>query len=138
MRLDYNEIYFGNCPDGTDVVSGFRFTNITTPPGAIIQQARIEFYVEGWDGRPSIAARFFGEKSLNSPTFSMTNRPENHALTDASMMWVVEEQWLNSEYKPGRFLFTELSYSCDKCYHFIRPRFLSRLGCREGLLSVGC
>ncbi len=45
--ISSNEIYFGECYDGKNITSGFRFPNVPVPRGATIVEAYIRFTVDG-------------------------------------------------------------------------------------------
>src|SRR5690348_764891 len=45
--VNWNEVYFGECTDGSPITSGFRFPNIALPRGTKIAQAYLEFTVDG-------------------------------------------------------------------------------------------
>lgn len=98
---DHNEIYFGFCPDDTEIISGFRFTDIDVPQGAIIQEARIEFTTDG-PFTNTLSVQFRGELTTNSSTFSPAIRPDNRPLTVAIVPWNVPSTsswavWDNTE-----------------------------------------
>ncbi len=82
----FPEIYFGECPNHSGVVSGFRFTNVNIPTGARITEAHLEFTIDG-PYTDDITINFYGEASGNAAAFSSTNRPSNRALTSASAEW---------------------------------------------------
>jgi len=63
------EIYFGQCKNGTGIVSGFRFTNVTIPQGQYIARAYLDFTVDGTYTN-DISVDFFGEASNTAATFS--------------------------------------------------------------------
>ena len=83
---NFNEIYFGECNTGAGITSGFRFTNVTIPKGAIISQAYLTFTVDG-TYETDLSVRFYGEKIGNSTLFSTGNRPDNRPLTTANIDW---------------------------------------------------
>ena len=91
---DHEEIYVGHCSDGADVVSGFRFTNVAIPPGAVITKAQIEFTTDGpYDSDDTVNIQFRGELTANSSTFDSTIRPDNRPLTQAAVLWNASEDW---------------------------------------------
>lgn len=81
-----NEIYFGQCPNGQNITSGFRFPNVTLPQGAQIAAAYLEFTVDG-PYTDELTVVFYGEASKNAQPFSFYSRPENRPLTQASAAW---------------------------------------------------
>ena len=91
---NHEEIYAGHCSDGANVVSGFRFTNLAIPPGAVITKAQIEFTADGpYDIDDTINVQFRGELIANSSTFDNTIRPDNRNLTQATVLWNASENW---------------------------------------------
>jgi len=89
-----NEIYFGQCPDGENITSGFRFPNVTLPQGAQIAEAYLEFTVDG-PYTDELTVIFYGEASGNAQPFSFYSRPENRPLTQASATWHIpaSDRW---------------------------------------------
>lgn len=89
-----NEIYFGQCPDGENITSGFRFPNVTLPQGAQIAGAYLEFTVDG-PYTDELTVIFYGEASGNAQPFSFYSRPENRPLTQASVTWHIpaSDRW---------------------------------------------
>jgi hypothetical protein len=76
---NHNEIYFGQCADGTGITGGFRFANVPVPRGATITDASIRFTVDGpYVG--SLTVRFAGEASGDAATFSNSSRPDSRPL----------------------------------------------------------
>ena len=90
----WNEIYFGECTDGTLITSGFRFGNVPVPQNAYIVEAYIEFTVDGPYDVP-LQVRIYGEASGDAQPFSDTDRPENRPRTQASVLWSIPatEHW---------------------------------------------
>lgn len=85
----WQEIYLGRCYTGAEVVSGFRFSNVDIPQGAVISRAHIHFTVDGYLEIDPLLLRFYGDEDPNSPTFSPTNRPEDRSLTAAWRRWYI-------------------------------------------------
>jgi len=75
----HNEIYFGECADGSSITSGFRFANVPVPRSALITQAYIRFVVDG-PYTDDITVRFYAEASGNARTFTDTDRPDGRPL----------------------------------------------------------
>lgn len=86
--INHNEIYFGECFDGTGIISGFRFSDIPIPRGAFITSAYIEFTVDGPYDNP-LALVFKGEATGNAQPFSDSSRPDDRALTKAVVPWAI-------------------------------------------------
>ncbi len=84
----WNEIYFGECTDGSLITSGFRFGNVPVPRNAQIVEAYLEFTVDGPYDVP-LQVRIYGEASGDAQPFSDTDRPENRPRTQASVLWTV-------------------------------------------------
>ncbi len=88
-RTTWNEIYMGQCTNGQSITSGFRFPNVNMPAGSIIQEAHIEFTVDG-PYTDDLNVAFYGENSANALPFSNANRPTNRPLTTTSAAWHIE------------------------------------------------
>lgn len=86
--VTFPEIYLGRCVDGTDVVSGFRYSNIPIPANATITRAHFQFVVDG-NYDQELRLRFYGESNPESPPFSNNNLPENRPLTNAWRAWTI-------------------------------------------------
>lgn len=86
--VTFPEIYLGRCVDGTDVVSGFRYSNIPIPANATITRAHLQFVVDG-NYDQELRLRFYGESNPESPPFSNNNLPENRPLTNAWSAWTI-------------------------------------------------
>lgn len=85
--ISWNEIYFGECKDGSDITSGFRFTNVQLPRNARIRNAYLRFTVDG-PYTDDIMVSFHGEASGSAHTFSANDRPESRPLIpDQSAVW---------------------------------------------------
>ncbi len=81
---NHNEIYFGQCADGADITSGFRFNPVAIPRGAHIVEAYIRFTVDGpYTG--AMTVRFGGEASGNAQPFDDVSRPDNRPLIPNAM-----------------------------------------------------
>jgi stress response protein SCP2 len=89
------EIYFGQCKDRTDIVSGFRFANVPVPEEAYITSATIEFTTDG-PASGDIYLTCSGEASGNPKNFSRFP-PETRPATSASVPWSITEEWANLE-----------------------------------------
>lgn len=89
-----NEIYFGQCPNGQNITSGFRFPNVTLPQGAQIAEAYLEFTVDG-PYTDELTLVFYGEAGGNAQPFSFSSRPENRPLPQASAAWQIpaSDRW---------------------------------------------
>jgi hypothetical protein len=99
--ITWNEVYLGHCTDGANIVSGFRFTNVAVPPGAVITKAQIEFTVDGPYQDFATNVQFRGELTSNSITFDNTIRPDNRPLTQAAVLWSISptDDWILNEKK---------------------------------------
>ncbi len=89
-----NEIYFGECYDGRNITSGFRFPNVPVPRGATIVDAYIQFTVDGPYEHP-LTLRLSGEATGNAQPFSPTSRPDNRPQTNAFATWNIpaSDRW---------------------------------------------
>ena len=83
-----NEVYFGECFDGSDITSGFRFGNAQIPQGAKIQSAYLNFTVNG-PYTNELTLRISGEDTGDAGSFDQIRRPDNLALTSSSVQWVI-------------------------------------------------
>lgn len=88
FATSHAEVYFGECFDGSGIISGFRFPNVPIPQGAFITSARIEFTVDGPYDNP-LTLVISGEATGDAQPFSDVSRPDNRPLTDAVLPWVI-------------------------------------------------
>lgn len=93
FSLGYNEAYFGLCPNGSSVTSGFRFTDIQIPQGAQVKYAYLTFSVDGPYNAP-LDVNIYGEAAANSPTFSGANPPANRLTPNTPVLWNIADQWI--------------------------------------------
>jgi len=82
----WNEIYFGECANGTRITSGFRFGNVPTRRDARILEAYLEFTVDGPYDAP-VRVRIYGQASGDAQPFSDADRPENRPRTSSFVTW---------------------------------------------------
>lgn len=82
----FNEIYVGESLTGQDLTSGFRFQNVDLEQGATVDNARLEFTLDGPYTTP-IHIRFYGEAADHSETFTDPSKPTDRALTNAYVDW---------------------------------------------------
>ena len=89
-----NEIYIGKCNNGTLITSGFRFGNVPIPPGVQIQEAYLEFTVDGTYTVP-VSVLISGEDSGDAQPFSVLNQPADRPQTSAGAAWNIpaSEAW---------------------------------------------
>ncbi len=85
----FNEIWLGECPDGEAIISGFRFPNVTIPKDALIEEAYLEFTVDGpYDN--NIRSEIYGELSPNPEPFGQPpSRPADRSRTFSFLTWLV-------------------------------------------------
>lgn len=90
----WNELYFGECANGSDIVSGFRFAEVEVPQQAAIHEAYLRFTTDG-PYTDDITVRFFGEANAYSNSFSNTNRPEDRTVFSNSVLWhiIPADEW---------------------------------------------
>ncbi len=87
FSIGHNEIYFGQCDNGDEIVSGFRFQNIPISTPEEIQSAHIEFTVDGPYSNDILVA-FRGEEVGNSDAFSDIRKPsDRQPLTGHTVEW---------------------------------------------------
>lgn len=84
----WNEVYFGECFNGSDITSGFRFGNVQIPQGAEIQSAYLDFTVNG-PYTNELMLRIRGEDTGDAGSFDQNRKPDNLALTSSSVQWVI-------------------------------------------------
>ncbi|MBN2066215.1 MAG: amidase domain-containing protein [Candidatus Thermoplasmatota archaeon] len=89
-----NEVYLGNCVNGGDITSGFRFNNIEIPQYAEIKYAYITFAVDGPYSDP-VYVKIYGEAIGNSETFTISNPPDSRTTTseESAVLWEITDQW---------------------------------------------
>ncbi len=82
-------------PDDQNILTaGFRFQNVTVPPGAVIEEAYIEVVSHEAKTAEDVALiNIVGEAADNAETYTLdaliTDRPE----TNAKVLWTVDEEW---------------------------------------------
>ena len=81
FSTDWNEVFFGECYDGTDITSGFRFPNTAIPQGTQIAQAYLEFTVDG-PYTDELTLTLYGENTGNAEPFTITNQPKDRDVMD--------------------------------------------------------
>jgi hypothetical protein len=103
FATDRNEVYFGQCDDGSDITSGFVFRDIPILKGATVTSAFVEFSVDGpYDNDLELAIH--GEASGDAQTFSLASQPIDRPLTDALAEWSIPAadfwQWREKRQTP--------------------------------------
>lgn len=93
-----NEVYLGSCTGGQSITSGLRFANVTIPRGAHIEEAHVEFTVDG-TYQNNVNVAFFGESTDDAQTFSSTDKPSDRPLTAVSIPWAIPstDVWLSGQ-----------------------------------------
>ncbi len=86
FQTDASLIYFGQCPNGDPITSGFRFSGATLPQGATITDAYLAFRIDAVH-TDELTLEVFGEAADNAETFSESNRPDQRPETTASVAW---------------------------------------------------
>ncbi len=84
--------------DGDDAVGGFRFTNITIPAGAIIDDAYITFTSDGNNNKTVASVQFFGQDGTANPaTFvdGSSGTIRGRTKTSANVLWSNLPEWIN-------------------------------------------
>jgi hypothetical protein len=92
-HTDWNEVYFGECFDGSDVTSGFRFVDVQIPPGAEIQEAFLRFTTNGPYENP-LSLRIYGEASANASLCWLLNSSVQSFGTYANLLTSSERDTL--------------------------------------------
>ena len=77
-----NEIYMGQCTNGQFITSGFRFPNVNIPQGTVIQNAYLEFTLDG-PYTDDLNVVFYGQDSVNALPFTNISRPSNRPIISA-------------------------------------------------------
>ena len=82
-RTNWNEVYFGECPNGAGITSGFRFGDVRVPRHAHVLEAYIRFTVDSYNTGESLVVGFYGEASGDAAPFSDTSQPQNRPTIPA-------------------------------------------------------
>ena len=104
-----NEVYLGQCDDGENIISGFRFQDIQIPQGATIKYAYITFSVDG-PYTEELNLKIYGEDTGNSQPFP--DDPLSYRDTTSeqnAVVWHVNELWEltdNHAGDPDKYSFT--------------------------------
>ncbi len=80
-----------------DQINGLRFKNMTIPPFATINSAKIKFTAVRTDSN-DIKLRFFGDDQGNSPQLNEGDPPSNRVKTTAAVTWEPAAWVINAEY----------------------------------------
>ena len=82
-----NEIYLGHCQNGTAIISGFRFENVTVPITDDVE-IFLQFYVENIYTHTIAPIRIFADTTPNSPSFSVSlPQSRTGSLTQNFVLW---------------------------------------------------
>ncbi len=94
FSTSWREIYFGECANGSDITSGFRFDGVDVPPRANILAAYLRFTTDG-RYEDNLSVSFNGEASGFAPPFSASNRPVDRPLLPPSVTWNIpsSDRW---------------------------------------------
>ena len=84
----WNEIYLGECFNGQDITSGFRFTNAQIPQGATITEAYLRFTTNGPYSN-ALSLRIFGEANGNPNPFTDSSMPSIRIRTSTYRDWSI-------------------------------------------------
>ena len=83
---------------GTDGYVGMRWTNVTIPQGATIDDARIQFHVDETNSDVNLTVTFRGEDIDDAPTFTETASDLSDRIeTSASVDWAIPHWATTSE-----------------------------------------
>ncbi len=83
-----NEIYMGQCQNGNEITSGFRFIDLSILSPSEIANVFLEFTTDGPYQDP-IILRIYGEASDHSLTFGVFDKPSDRSLTSTYVDWVL-------------------------------------------------
>ncbi|MEO8610030.1 MAG: hypothetical protein ABI690_19205 [Chloroflexota bacterium] len=110
--------WIGNGGSTTTSYAGFRFTNVTIPPGAVVTSAHLEFYStqSQWI---SINLQIAAEAADNSAAFSSSSKPSQRPLT-AIINHASNVNWAANNW-----------YSFNEMVSAVQP-VISRAGWRSG------
>ena len=86
----WNEIYLGECSNGQDITSGFRFTNAQIPQGATITEAYMRFTTNGPYSN-ALSLRIFGEADGNPNPFTDSSMPSIRFRTSSYRDWAIPD-----------------------------------------------
>lgn len=93
----------GKDVSGNLITAGLRFTNVTIPPGATINSAKLDFQ-EDWGGNYAtyVKTRIYGEAADNAATYSVSSLPRSRTKTSSYVDWdsngvvVAQGQWYST------------------------------------------
>ena len=80
-----------------DQINGLRFKEMTIPPFATINSAKIKFTAVKSDSK-DVKLRFFGDDQGDSPQLNESNPPSNRVQTTAAVTWEPAAWIKNDEY----------------------------------------
>ena len=94
----YYEIYFGQCNDRRNITSGFIFRAVAVPQGAHVEDAYIDFTVDGTYAN-TLALSVYGEAVGNANPFEDDSQPGDRTLTAAHVPWSImpDDVWAMNE-----------------------------------------
>jgi hypothetical protein len=81
-------VYFGECPDGSSMTSGFRFDKVPIRRGERIAAAKMEFTADTYDGE-GLALAIHVEPAGDSRWFTSTDSPGDRALSTLAVPWPI-------------------------------------------------
>jgi PKD repeat protein len=85
-------VWVGNGQSTSASYLGLRFNNVPVPPGAVVDNAYVQFY-SPYGGWVSMAAEIAAVAADNSATFSSSNRPSQLPLTTARVQHGSNVNW---------------------------------------------
>lgn len=97
-QSEYYEIYFGQCNDGSEITSGFLFRAVAIPQGAHIENAYVDFTVDGTYAN-TLALAVYGEAAGNAESFGANGQPADRTITAAHVPWSItpDDVWEMNE-----------------------------------------
>lgn len=89
----FNEVYFGHCPQGEPIISGFRFRNLPVGSGTYLSSAAMVLTADGpYSG--SLDVKISAEKSMFAAPFHSSNMPSDRLdRIHGEEIWTIEEHW---------------------------------------------
>lgn len=93
LDQDRTLVWIGNAGTSLPGYAGFRFTNVTIPPGANIQSAHLQVIMP-YNQWIDIAFTLVGEAADTSAPFTSSARPSQRAVTSAQVAHASSANWV--------------------------------------------
>ncbi len=89
----FNEVYFGHCPSGDEIISGFRFENLPVGSGTYISSAAMVLTADG-PYCSSLDVKISAEKGMYAEPFVSFKMPSDRIdWTYGEVVWTIDEDW---------------------------------------------